>query len=78
MKEMKREERYSDTEFYLNEEKNRRVAITECNQEIGHKQMYSVRVIEVDENGNCRSGETVATRCTHSQAMAIAREYYFK
>ena len=77
--EMKLEEQYSDITFYLNEEKHRRISISKCHQNIGNRQMFAVRVIEVDEiTGNAKSGETVATRCTHSQAMAIAREHYFK
>ena len=68
--EMKVEEQYSDCTLYLNEEKARRVTVSECNQAIGRRQMYNVRVITVDPaTGRAVDGETVATRCTHDQAM---------
>lgn len=77
--EMKLEERYSDVEFYINEEKNRRIVVSECHQGIGRKRMYMVRVVEIDgTTGDVKTGETVATRCTYNQAMRIAKEHYFK
>lgn len=77
--EMMIEEQYSDITLYLNKEKNRRISVSNCHQGIGSKQMYAVRVIEVDEvTGNAKAGETVATRCTYDQAMRIAKEHYFK
>lgn len=76
--EMMLEEQYSDITLYLNKDKNRRVTVKKCRQSIGNNRMYAVRVIELDEDGNFKSGETVATRCTYQQAMEIAREHYFK
>lgn len=76
--EMKIEEQYSDCTLYINEEKMRRISVSECNQAIGRRQMYNVRVITVDQaTGKAIDGETVATRCTYDQAMRIAREHYF-
>ena len=76
--EMKVEARYSDLTMYINEEKLRRVAVRECDQNIGSRVRYFVRVSEIDpETGNGKNGKTVATRCTYDQAMRIAREYYF-
>lgn len=77
-KEMKIEQEYSDQTFFINEEKNMRIIVKECNQSIGRKQMYLVRVVEIDPaTGYGKSGETVGTRCNYDQAMRIARQYYF-
>ena len=77
-REMKVEEKYSDITLYFNEEKNLRIAVAECNSRFGTRQMYSVRLVDVDPaTGKANSGETVATRCTYDQAMRIAREHYF-
>lgn len=77
--EMKVEERYSDRTLYINEEKNLRVIVQQCNQNVGSRVKYFVTVADVDpETGNGRNGKTVATRCTYEQAMRIAREYYFQ
>lgn len=77
-REMKVEYQYSDCTMFINEEKLRRVTVAECNQGIGRRQMYSVRVVAVEPvTGNALNGETVATRCTHDQAMRIARQHYF-
>lgn len=66
------EEKISVYEFYRNPETGRLVTIQECDSR-SWKKMYFVWVRDGEENAI-----TVATRCTYNQAMAIAREYYFK
>lgn len=78
-REMIIEAKYSDCTLYRSEVNGKRIIVSECNQAIGSRRKYHVRVVEVDEStGYAKDGETVATRCNYDQAMRIARECYFK